>query len=99
MKRRSNGELLQAVRELVSRVRGVTRELLVELGELDARRLYLEEACPSMFAFCTTRLGFSEDVATSGSRRQDSAGASPPCWRRSGQAGFTWRAWRFSVLI
>ena len=63
MKRRSNGELLQAVRELVSRVRGVTRELLVELGELDARRLYLEEACPSMFAFCTTRLGFSEDVA------------------------------------
>ena len=63
MKCRSNGELLRAARELVSRVRGVTRELLVELGEVDVRRLYLEEACPSMFAFCTTRLGFSEDVA------------------------------------
>ena len=60
---RSNVELLRAVRELVARVRGVTRRLLVELGELDARRLYLEEACPSMFAYCTTRLGFSEDVA------------------------------------
>jgi len=63
MNTRSDAELLNAVRELVARVRGVTRELLVELGEVDARRLYLEEACSSMFAFCTTRLGFSEDVA------------------------------------
>ena len=63
MKTRSNTELLNALRKLVAQVRGVTRELLVEPGEVDARRLYLEEACPSMFAFCTTRLGFSEDVA------------------------------------
>ena len=63
MMRRSNRELLEAVETLVRQVRGVTRELLVELGEVDARRLYLNEACSSMFAFCSQRLGFSEDVA------------------------------------
>jgi hypothetical protein len=38
-------------------------DLLLLLGEIDARRLYAEKAFPSMFAFCTQELGFSEDVA------------------------------------
>ncbi len=38
-------------------------ELLVHLGEIDERRLYLDRAFPSMFAFCVGELGFSEDAA------------------------------------
>jgi hypothetical protein len=38
-------------------------ELLIYLAELDRRKLYREQACPSLFTFCVTRLGMSEDVA------------------------------------
>jgi len=38
-------------------------ELLVHLGEIDERKLYLDRAFPSMFAFCVGELGFSEDAA------------------------------------
>lgn len=55
--------LLTATRDLVDRSRAVTADLLVHLGEIDARKLYLAHAFPSMFAFCVTDLGFSEDVA------------------------------------
>ncbi len=48
MRTRSNEDLLRELRELVSRVRNVTRELLVQLGEVDARKLNLDEACSSM---------------------------------------------------
>src|SRR5262249_38443264 len=33
------------------------------LGEIDERKLYLDRAHPSMFAFCTRELGFSEGAA------------------------------------
>jgi hypothetical protein len=39
------------------------RELLVHLGEVDARRLYLEEGCSSMFVWCQRVLHFAEGVA------------------------------------
>src|SRR3990167_7417053 len=55
--------LLAATRGLVERTLAVSAELLVHLGEIDARKLYLPRAFPSMFAFCVTDLGFSEDVA------------------------------------
>jgi hypothetical protein len=45
------------------RSRGVEAELLVHLGEIDERKLYLDCAFPSMFAFCVGELGFSEDAA------------------------------------
>lgn len=38
-------------------------DLLVHLAEIDGRKLYLDRAFPSMFAFCVGELGFSEDVA------------------------------------
>jgi hypothetical protein len=41
----------------------VEAELLVHLGEIDERRLYLDRAFSSMFAFCVGELGFSEDAA------------------------------------
>ena len=72
--RLSDAALLDEVSR-VSRVhRGVTVELVVHLAEMDARKLYLREAKPSMFAYCLERLGFSEDEAC---RRIDAA-------RRSG---------------
>jgi 5-methylcytosine-specific restriction endonuclease McrA len=55
--------LLSATRGLVHRSLVVTAELLVHLGEIDARKLYLGRAFSSMFAFCVAELGFSEDVA------------------------------------
>src|SRR4051812_11537917 len=40
----------------------VEADLLVHLVEIEERRLHLEMACSSMFAFCVTRLGFPEDA-------------------------------------
>jgi 5-methylcytosine-specific restriction endonuclease McrA len=37
--------------------------MLAYIAEIDRRRLYLEHACPSMFAFCTGRFHMSEAVA------------------------------------
>ncbi len=41
----------------------VEAELLVHLGEIDERKLYLDCAFPSMFTFCVGELGFSEGAA------------------------------------
>ena len=61
-------ELLARVRELVRRGNAVEAELLVHLGEVDARQLYLEEGCSSMFTYCRKVLHFAEGLPTSGSR-------------------------------
>jgi hypothetical protein len=37
--------------------------MLAYIAEIDRRKLYLEHACPSMFAFCTERFHRSEAVA------------------------------------
>jgi len=47
----------------VRRSHGVEAALLVHLGEIDERKLYLDWSFSSMFAFCVGELGFSEDVA------------------------------------
>ena len=59
----SDAELLDSTRLHLQRSRALDADLLLLLGEIDARRLYAERAFPSMFAFCTGELGFSEDVA------------------------------------
>ena len=41
----------------------VEAELLVHLGEIDERKLYLDCAFSSMFAFCVGEFGFSEGAA------------------------------------
>src|SRR5467141_1635 len=63
LKSLSSADLLSATRDLVQRSRGLEAELLLHLGEIDERKLYLECAFPSMFAFCVEELGFSEDAA------------------------------------
>ena len=59
----ANQELLTVTHALVRRGHEVEAALLRHLGEVDARRLYLEEACPSMFAYCVRVLHFSEAAA------------------------------------
>src|SRR6266850_5451233 len=58
-----NAQLLARVRELVRRGNAVEAELLAHLAEVDARRLYLEEGCSSMFTYCQRVLHFAEGVA------------------------------------
>jgi hypothetical protein len=58
-----NRDLLARTHALVRRGRAVEAELLAHLGEVDARRLYLEEACSSMFVYCVRVLHFSEAAA------------------------------------
>jgi uncharacterized membrane protein YgcG len=59
----SNEELLAAARDLVRRSQDVEARLLVHLGEIDERKLYLDCSSPSMFAYCVGELGLSEDAA------------------------------------
>jgi 5-methylcytosine-specific restriction endonuclease McrA len=59
----SNDELLAATRDLVRRSCSMEADLLVHLGEIDERKLYLDRAFSSMFTFCTRELGFSEGAA------------------------------------
>ena len=81
----ANSELLRALRQLVAKGRVVEADILTHLGEVDARRLYLAESCPSMFRFCTDVLHFSEATAFHriraarvGRAYPDRAGAGPP---------------------
>ena len=54
-----DGDLLRALHDLVARDRKLEADLLTHLAEVDARLLYLEEGCSSMFAYCTEVLRFS----------------------------------------
>ncbi|MBK9001686.1 MAG: hypothetical protein IPM35_38685 [Myxococcales bacterium] len=44
--------------------RSACANVIFHQAELDRRKLYLEDACSSLFAYCTERLGYSEDSAT-----------------------------------
>ncbi|MBI3185426.1 MAG: hypothetical protein HYZ28_25075, partial [Myxococcales bacterium] len=58
-----DAELLATTKECVRTANELDAELLVLLAEIDARKLYLSRAFPSLFAFCVGELGFSEDAA------------------------------------
>ncbi|HEY2405888.1 MAG TPA: DUF222 domain-containing protein [Polyangiaceae bacterium] len=55
--------LLAGLACLVRKGNELTAELLAHLGEVDERRLHLEHGFPSLFAYCTERLGLSEAAA------------------------------------
>jgi hypothetical protein len=59
----SSERLLERLIELVRRSSDLEADLLEHLAEVDARRLYLQEGCPSMFAYCVRVLRFAEAVA------------------------------------
>ena len=48
---------------MLAQTRRTEAELLAHIAEVDARRLYAREACPSMFVYCTERLHLSEAEA------------------------------------
>jgi hypothetical protein len=56
-------ELIAGLRRLVHTDQVLDAQLLVHLGEVDARGLYREYACPSMFAYCVEELCMSEAQA------------------------------------
>ena len=59
----SNDELLARLRAHLGRGNGWLAGLLAYLAEVDARRLYAEHACSSMWDFCVRKLGMSEGEA------------------------------------
>ena len=61
----SDPDLLARTRELIHQSHCSEADLLVHLGEIDERKLFLERAFPSMFEYCVGELGFSEDAAYS----------------------------------
>jgi len=59
----SDEQLLCGLARLGDRGRRVTAELVAHLAEVEHRRLHLHAACSSLFEYCVTRLGLSEDEA------------------------------------
>ncbi|HYM81761.1 MAG TPA: hypothetical protein VEY91_10190 [Candidatus Limnocylindria bacterium] len=59
----SDQTLLRDLEAALASDRTTTAVLLAHLAEVDARKLYLPAAYPSMFAFCVHELGVSEDAA------------------------------------
>jgi hypothetical protein len=63
LKHLSDGDLIAEVNRLASPERAAIANLVVALGEMDARRLYLGQGCSSMFTYCTQLLHLAEHVA------------------------------------
>ncbi len=68
------GALLAECSENVARDRGTTVELLIRLGAIDERQLYLPLACASMYAYCTQVMRMSENAAFQRIRAAQRAG-------------------------
>jgi hypothetical protein len=56
-------ELLRRLGSLVHQSRAVEHDLVAHIAEVDARKLYAREACPSMFVYCTNVLHLSDAEA------------------------------------
>ena len=59
----SDDELLAGLTRAVGIDGRVTACVIAHIAEVDRRKLYAREACSSMFAYCTERLGLSADAA------------------------------------
>jgi len=59
----SDQTLLHDLVALVARCRATTAELLAHIAEVDARKLYLPAAYPSMYAYCVGELRLCEQAA------------------------------------
>jgi len=59
----SDKELLGTVEQLARSEQHATAHLVASLAELDARRLYRDAGCSSLFTYCTQRLHLSEHAA------------------------------------
>jgi hypothetical protein len=61
--RMSNDELLMALANALRDEGALVARVIMMLIEVEDRRLHLQLACPSLFDFCTRRLGMSESEA------------------------------------
>jgi len=59
----SDDALLARLEEVATRARRAEAELIWHMAEVDRRRLYLREACPSMHVYATSRLHLSDAEA------------------------------------
>jgi len=59
----SNDELVNGLKRLLQRDAVLAAEIVAHLAEVDERKLYLDEACSSLFVYCRDRLGMSEGMA------------------------------------
>ena len=59
----SDRALLRDLAVLVAQERATTAVLLAHIAEVDARRLYLPAAYPSMYAYCVHELRLGEQAA------------------------------------
>jgi hypothetical protein len=57
----SDWELLERIPLLVQAERRASAEVIEHLVEIDRRRLFLGQACSSLYSYCLERLGYSED--------------------------------------
>jgi hypothetical protein len=55
--------LHKALKHTTGRANTLTAQLLAQLGELEARGLYRERACSSLYTYCVYELRMSEDEA------------------------------------
>src|SRR5262245_53976382 len=55
--------LHSGVKALTGRHNTITAELLAHLAEVDARGIYRERACASLYVYCVYELRLSEDEA------------------------------------
>ena len=60
IRRLADDELLSGLAASVRVERERTADEVAHISEVDARRLYLQEACSSMFVYCVERLHLSE---------------------------------------
>src|SRR5262245_42238187 len=59
----SNPALRHALKLKAGCERTATADLVAHIAEFDARKLYLEDGYPSMFAYCVAELKLSPDAA------------------------------------
>ena len=73
----SDEALHAEVKALAGRYNGLTAELLAHLAEVDARGIYRERACSSLYTYCVYELRLSEDEAQRRARAARTARAFP----------------------
>jgi len=73
----SDEALHTEVKTLAGRYNGLTADLLAHLAEVDARGIYRERACSSLYTYCVYELRLSEDEAQRRSRAARTARTFP----------------------
>jgi hypothetical protein len=85
----SDEALHAGVKTLAGRYNVLTADLLAHLAEVDARGIYRERACSSLYTYCVYELRFSEDEAQRRARAARAARTFRCCSKCSRRGRFT----------